>query len=139
MENPWRRLRELTDWLLGWAYLPGDLRGLTHHHARVIVLDRRLTQAERRSTLAHELEHADRGPMPANPVLAAREEAAVERAAARRLIDLVLLGDALAVTLDLDAAAEDLWVDRATLETRLRTLHPVERHYLLRRTEHHRE
>lgn len=129
MDHPWRRLRDLADWLIAWAHLPGDLVGLTHYEARVIILDRRLTQAERRSTLAHELEHVRRGPMPADPVLAAREEEAVNRAAARCMVDIVHLGDALAWTVDLDEAAEELWVDRPTLEARLRSLHPSERAY----------
>jgi len=136
MDNPWGRLRALTDWLLGWAHLPGDVVGLTHHDARVIVLDRRLTQAERRSTLAHELEHVRRGPVPTDTVLAAREEEACERAAARGLIDIVHLGEALAWSHSLDEAAEELWVDRGTLEARLRGLHPAERHHLRRRLEH---
>lgn len=136
MDNPWGRLRALADWLIAWAHLPGDVVGLTHHDARVIVLDRRLTQAERRSTLAHELEHVRRGPVPADPVLAAREEEAVNRAAARQLIDIVWLGEALAWTTSLDEVADELWVDRPTLEARLRSLHPSEIHYLRRRLEH---
>ena len=137
MDHPWRRLRDLAGWLLGWAHLPGDLRGLTHFGARVIVLDSRLLQAERRCTIAHELEHVARGPSPADPVMRAREEAAIDRAVARRLIAIRDLGEALAWSLDLDEAAAELWVDRPTLEARLRSLHPSERAYLRRRLEHH--
>lgn len=137
MDHPWRRLRDLGGWLLGWAHLPGDLRGLTYYGARVIVLDSRLLQAERRCTIAHELEHVERGPTPTDPVIRAREEAAIDRAVARRLIDIHDLGEALAWSFNTDEAAEELWVDRHTLETRIHHLHPAERAYLRRRLEHH--
>lgn len=137
MEHPWGRLRELGDWLIGWAHLPVDLVGITHHNARVIILDKRLLQAERRCTLAHELEHVARGPMPADPVLAAREEASIDEAVARRLISLRALGDALAWSREPHEAAELLWVDVPTLRARLASLEPAERAYLIQRTEHH--
>lgn len=139
MGHPWRRLRELSDWLLGWAHLDDDLRGLTHFDAKVIVLDRRLTQAERRCTLAHELEHVERGPVPVDPLLAAREEEAIDRAVARRLITIRHLGEALAWSRDLHEAADELWVDVPTLKARLRGLHPAERAYLRKRLEHHHD
>ena len=75
--------------------------------------------------------------MPADPVLAAREELAIDKAVAWRLIEIKALGEALAWTQSLDEAAEELWVDKATLLTRLRHLHPAERAYLTRRLEHH--
>lgn len=132
MHHPWRAFRLLTDWILKWELLPGDLLGYTDHASRTIVLDRRLTQAERRCTIAHELEHQARGPVPAEPVLAAREEAAVDAAVARKLIPIRKLGEALAWSQDPDEVAEELWVDVQTLEVRLRRLHPSERHYLRR-------
>lgn len=135
MGHPWRRLRELGEWLLGWAPLPGDLRGLTDYHARIIILDPRLTQAERRCTVAHELEHVHRGPVPGWMV--PREEEAIERAVARRLIPLDRLADALAWTQDAAEAAEELWVDIPTLEARMRGLHPAERAHLRARLGHH--
>lgn len=113
--------------------LPPGLMGSTCHRRRVITLDLRLSQAERRCTIAHELEHVERGPMPADPILAAREEEAIDRAVARRLVTIRALGDALAWARTRDEAAEELWVDVATLEARLRSLHPAERAYLNRR------
>lgn len=99
----------------------------------VLHLSRRLTQAGRRCTLAHEIVHLERGPAPtSNPLLAAREEHIVDLVAARRLITL----DALAAALcwhdsrALDAVADDLWVDRAILVARLRALLPDERAYI---------
>lgn len=139
MENPWGRLARLTDWLIAWAHLPGEVMGLTHHEARVIVLDRRLTQAERRCTLAHELQHVEHGPAPDDPVLIARDELRVDRATARRMIPIHALGDALSWSTRDVEVADELWVDVPTLQARLRSLHPSERAYLLRRTEHHRD
>lgn len=137
MDHPWRRLRALTDWLLGWAELPDGYAGVTDFAHKTIWLDHRLSQASRRSVLAHELEHVERRIVARDPVLRAREEEAVNRAAARRLISIRQLGEALAWTMDLDEVAAECWVDRATLEARLRGLHPAEVHYLKRRLEHH--
>ena len=88
MDHPWRRLRDRPDWLLEWDMLPPGLMGSTCHRRRVITLDLRLSQAERRCTIAHELEHVERGPMPSDPILAAREEESIERAVARRLVTM---------------------------------------------------
>lgn len=64
------------------------MRGLTD--GRVIWMDPRLTQVQRRCTIAHEAVHCERG-VPAD----AREERAVEVIAARRLVALDALVDAL--------------------------------------------
>jgi len=50
-----------------------------------IALSRMLGQAERRCTITHETVHVERGPVSADPRLAAREELAVDEIAARRL------------------------------------------------------
>ncbi len=138
MDHPWRRFRDQADWLLRMAELPGDLVGYTDFVHREVVLDSRLLQSERRCTIAHELEHIHRGPPPADGVLLAREELAIDKTVARRLISIEALGEALAWSLDLHEAAEELWVDVPTLRVRLEHLHPAERHYLQRRLEHHR-
>ncbi len=83
-------------------------------------------QAERRCTAAHEAIHAERGDTSCY--------SAVHREAARRLIDVRRLGEALAFYEgDLVQVAEELWVDLDTLRTRLDHLHPAERGYLQRR------
>ena len=133
MHDPWHEFHTFSDWALRWARLPSDLLGVTDFHARTVTLDSRLLQAERRCTMAHEVEHIRRGPMPSDPVLAAREEAAVDRAAARKLIGIDELGEALAWAGTLAEAAQQLWVDEDTLVARLRHLHPAEVHYLHRR------
>lgn len=94
-------------------------------------------QAEQRCTIAHEIEHIQRGPTPPDPAIRAREEVAIDRAVARRLIDIDALGEALAWPLDPSEVADDLWVDRQTLEVRVHSLHPSEQVYLKRRLERH--
>lgn len=136
VHHPWREFRALTDWTLHWTQLPPGLVGLTDFDDRTVTLDPRLLQTERRCTIAHEIEHILRGPLPNHPVLAAREESAVDRAVARKLIPLQPLGEALAWSHTLAEAADELWVDEACLQTRLNHLHPAERHYLKQRLEH---
>lgn len=134
MHHPWREFRRLIDWTLEWAHLPGNLMGHTDYRSRVVTLDSRLNQAERRCTIAHETEHIRRGPTP--PHLVAREEVAVDRNVARRLLpDIRAVGEALAWARNLDEAADELWVDRQTLEVRLKHLHPAERGWLTQRLE----
>lgn len=133
MFDPWRRLGELANWTLKWALLPADILATTCHATFTIQMDRRLLQAERRSTLAHELEHVERGPLPADPTLAAREERWVEEAAARKMITLEALGEALAWAHDWHELADELWVDVKLAKARVEHLHPSERHYLRRR------
>lgn len=132
MHHPWRAFRELVDWTLHWAHLPEGLLGITDYRARTVTLDSRLTQAERRCTIAHETEHIHRGPVPG--WLWPREEIAVDRNVARKLLpDIKLVGEALAWANSNTEAADELWVDEATLKARLDHLHPAERAYLMRR------
>lgn len=133
MHDPWYEFRGLSDWALCWARLPGDLLGVTDFGSRCVTLDSRLLQAERRCTVAHEIEHIRLGPVPSDPVLAAREETAIDQAVARKLIGIDELGDTLAWTSDPSEAAQELWVDESTLAARLRHLHPAEVHVLRRR------
>lgn len=136
MHHPWRELRDhWPDWAVVFADMA--VAGLTCWRSKTITLDRGLLQAERRSTLAHELEHVRRGPVPGNRFFAAREETLVEREAARRMIDIRDLGEALAWAHDLHEAADELWVDVELLRARLDGLHPSERAYLRRRLPDH--
>ena len=137
MHHPWRRLRELADWTLRWARLPHGLLGHTDYDTRTVTLDDRLTQAERRCTIDHEVEHIHRGPAVMDH-LWPREERTIDRIVAQRLLpDVTLIADALAwADWDLDLAADELWVDRATLACRLETMtHPAERVYMRNRFE----
>ncbi len=133
MHHPWRAFRQLASWDLVWAPLPVDVAGITSWADRTVTLRRGMTQAQRRSVIEHERLHCERGPVLDDPALVAREEAAIDQAAARNLIGIRELGEALAWATTLDEAAEELWVDRHTLNVRLAHLHPAERAYLKRR------
>lgn len=127
--HPWRALRTRSELILTWLPLPGTRRGVTDGHSH-IVMSPDLTQAERRCTITHELIHVERGHTSrCDP----REEQAVIVEAARRLITLDDLADALLWTRNIPTLADELWVDQATVRARLEHLHPSERHYLTRR------
>lgn len=122
--HPWRRLRALTDWTLRFAALPDGVQGHTDVRTQTIVLATGMGQAERRSTLALELEH----------VAGHLNERVCDRSAARGLLPHVRrVGEALAWAHDLAEAADELWVDEPTPRVRLEALHPCERAYLRRR------
>lgn len=131
MWHPWRQLRERRHITLQWTDNDTGQLGCFNHRTQTITLDRLQTQAERRCTLTHELIHAERGPCP--PGMAAREEEIVEREAARRLIDIRPLIEAMAWSTDMSEIAAELWVDEPMLRARLRSLHPAERALLHRR------
>lgn len=125
--NPWRAMRHLSHGTVRWGHLPAGVRGIAEHGGSVITLDPRQTQPERRCTLTHELIHLERGPVPSCPVAAAREELAVEAEAARRLIPLDALIDALLWSYDEHELADELWVDLDMVRARLDNLTGEER------------
>jgi hypothetical protein len=141
--HPWRHLSRLADVTVRWSRDDVELDGALgwfYVDRGEIVLDARQTQVQRRSTLAHELVHAERGDEPSGSlVLDARQELAVSKEAARRLIGIRALGEALAWSTCVAEAADELWVDEDTVRVRLQHLHPAERAYLKRRLEqeHH--
>ena len=130
MYHPWRRFRSEAAWTLTFADLPHGRRGVTDFWARTVALDSRLRQVERRCVICHELVHIERGPLPDDERLAAREESAVEREVACRLIELQPLGEALAWSRHISEAADALWVTEDVLRARLNCLQPSERSYL---------
>lgn len=79
--HPWRELRGLTHLTVHSAELAAGIWGLTAGNR--IWLATGLSQAERRGTLAHELEHHERGHRGCQPP---GVETDVAQAAARRLI-----------------------------------------------------
>lgn len=107
--------------------------GETCWPASTVTIDPTYPPPAQRCTLAHELIHVERGPVLDEPVLTAREELAVEKETARRLIDVRDLGEAMAESDQLGHVAELLHVDPDTLTVRLTHLHPAERAYLKRR------
>lgn len=136
--HPWRHLGRLAHINLRWTKDDVELDGALGWFSvdeDEILMDARQTQVERRCTLTHELVHAERRDEPCGSgVLDVRQETVVSTEAARRLIpDIHVLGEALAWAYDIDEAADELWVDAATLRSRLHHLHPAERAYLARR------
>lgn len=132
--HPWRRMRQLGPaWTLKWAALEGDSYGHTCHRTKTITLHDDMTFEERRCTIAHEVEHAIRGPVPEGDELA--EELAVDQIVARLLIPSVRsLCDALIWHRgDYERAAVDLWVDTLILEVRISSLEGDEIGYYRRR------
>lgn len=130
--HPWRMLRNLPEITLEWH--DGGDAGWYDFDTQTISLRRGLDQAERRSTLRHELQHHFNGPV--LEALMEREEIACDLAAARDLIDIRKLGEALAWTQDRDEVSIELWVDPCLIDIRLARLHPAERIYLRRRLAH---
>lgn len=87
------------------------------------------TRAERRCTLAHELEHISRGDenvTAVSSVLATRQEIAASMRAARRLIPIEDLIGVLLWSKNEQELAEELNVDEDTMRIRLLTLTPAE-------------
>lgn len=133
MYHPWRELRRRPDVDVEFVDLPAG-HGWWVPEQRLILIDRRLTQVQRRCTLAHELEHVDRGDTGIScGVLAGRQEARATAAAARRLITLPRLADALLWSRDQGELAEQLWVTEEVLQARLLQLTPMEHDYIDRR------
>lgn len=131
--HPWRdaRAREhLTITFDG----PVHARG-RHGRGGQIELHPRMTQAERRSALAHELVHDERGIHPIEPTLQAREERTVEALAARRLIALDDLVEVLRWTRHAEEVAEELWVDMPMFLALVRSLTDEERMWINTRIE----
>jgi hypothetical protein len=85
-------------------------------------------QAERRCTLTHELVHLEWGHMGEQPPAI---ELAVRVEASRRLIPIEDLVRVAVWAHGLEEAAEELWVDEETLQTRLDSLAPAERDALV--------
>lgn len=129
--DPWRDLRE------NWPEIETVLepmagRLLGELRYPVIALRADSSAAQRRSTLAHEIVHLERGVFDCGP-WAALEERLVHAEAARRLVRLPHLADALRELggdADLAALARLLDVDRQTARLRLARLTARERRWL---------
>lgn len=90
----------------------------------LIVLHPEQLQVERRCALTHELVHVELGHVTA---CTAREDCDAQRQAARWLVDIGDLLDALRWAEDMREVADCLWVDEATLMARLDGLTADER------------
>lgn len=99
--------------------------------SQTVTMAHGLTQAERRSSIAHETQHILRGPV--EPRLRTREERAVDQAAARLLIPFDALVEAMLWSMDDYEIAEELWVDVHTVRARLGSLTAAESRLLNQR------
>ena len=126
--HPWREARRRTHLHIDLEPMADRRRGCIRGER--ITISTADTQAQRRSTLAHELVHDERQVFPRDRVLRAREEQAVERIAARRLIQLEQLADTLRWTREPREAAAELWVDVPMLVAFVRSLTDEERRWL---------
>lgn len=135
--HPWRTLREMPEVEVYWTRDSAVLDGAQswwYPQQSLIVMDSRLRQVQRRCALAHELAHRERDDGPCSDDRSAwRQEVAADRYAARWLIDIEKLGDAIVWAHSLAEAADELWVTGHMLQVRLDALHPAERHHLRRR------
>ena len=132
LPHPWRRLRLLPHLIVSWRDdLPDYLLGATEGDRVWLRSD--LDQVQRRCTLAHELEHQERGHDGCQPDPV---ESAVRSAAARYLLPSPhVVADALVWAGDMTEAADVLWVTERVLRDRLdaRHLHPAERAIIVER------
>jgi hypothetical protein len=129
--HPWRALRHKPHVQVVWEPLDGRL-GAWDARTSTIYMHPRQGQAQGRVTATHEQIHQEWGHDGCQPE---RVEVRVRKAAARRLISIYALVDAVLFWGDanLPALAEDLWVDVETVRVRLDHLHPAERGYLQQR------
>jgi len=122
MFHPWRRLRAQPEIDVVWEPMP-DRLGSTDG-SRLIRLHPVQLQVERRCTLAHELAHIHLRHVGG---CSAAEERAATLLAARWLVDMDTLLDALRWADDLATVADECWVDEPTLLARLDGLTSSER------------
>lgn len=120
--HPWRELDALPGVRVVIEEID-DCWGYYDEWDNTIHLDSRLSQAERRCTLAHELihaQHADIGNL--NDWHHNKRERSTCLSAARKLVPIDALADVLVWTTDEFEVAEVLWVDVDTIRTRLTNL-----------------
>jgi hypothetical protein len=129
--SPWAELSSLPDLTLEWRELAGRA-GEYLHVARLIRLDPRAPRRQLRSVLCHELRHAEAADVATTcERVNLRQEQHADQAAARLLIDIYDLGDAMAVHGNhFSAIAVELNVSDAILRVRRDHLHPSEASYL---------
>lgn len=118
MFDPWGALRRLTHIHISFVRMPDGVPGRTDG-LRVIWLDNRLQQVERRCALAHELVHVELGH---NGCQRPCTEHKVRVLTAQRLIPIDALCQHSAWARSLHELAEDLWVTPDVLTDRLESL-----------------
>jgi Zn-dependent peptidase ImmA (M78 family) len=135
--SPWDHVSSLPEVLVAFDRLE-HADAYWEPDQQVILLDSRLSQAARRSRLAHELAHLDRGDECLNGSgdaerLARRQERRAEELAARRMIPLDQLADALCWAWHSGEIAEALNVDEALVVSRILTSTDTEKQAIEKR------
>ena len=124
MWHPWRALRHLSEVRLEWQDVDHEM-GHYDFAEDCITITVGMTQAERRSTLTHELIHRERGPVPSH--LLEKEEGIVRDLTARRLIPMHALVEAMLWSINEYEIADEVWADVAVVRDRLTGLSEAER------------
>ena len=122
MFDPWGTLRRLRHIHISFTRMPDGVPGRTDG-LRVIWLDSRLQQDQRRCTLTHELVHMERGHEGCQERTIEHE---VRAETARLLIPIEALCRHAAWASCIDELAEDLWVTPDVVTDRIQTLTPQE-------------
>ena len=115
--HPWRHARDLD---LTIELVP-NLRARGTYSAGLVQIRQGLSQRERRATLAHEIVHYERGDegVACSRWHLQKLERQVHLVAARRLITIEDLADAVISEPDYHCMAHKLWVDDYTFRLRL--------------------
>lgn len=121
--NPWVALEARPDLLLVRAAIPEP--GRYYDAERTIVVRKGLMIVEERRYLWHELVHADRRDQACH--ITAKQEASVEREAARRAMPLTSLEFAAERALSWDEFADHLKAPTSWARFRWRIAHPAEK------------
>lgn len=116
------------DWVI--RHRPIGVPELLDLRRKVILLDDAGDWAHKRSSLAHAIAHLDLDHIVTGGKLGHRQEREAELLAARRMIPLSQLADAVRWHREpsWDAVAQELLVDARLLRHRLDHMHPSERH-----------
>lgn len=121
------------DWVIRHRNLGGIVPEVLCRRRKVILINNAHSWPAKRSSLAHAVAHLDLGHAETtSSYFEKREEVDADQMAARRLITLDALAEALCWTRDYGEIAEELLVDVTMLKVREKHLHVSERHYLRR-------
>jgi Zn-dependent peptidase ImmA (M78 family) len=132
--HPYRELAARPHLTLGLCPLPAGQDARWYPASQTILLGTHLGQSSRRSALAHELAHVDLGHCGLDGSQdAAKQEREADDLAARRLIGLDDLVEALLWSQDEHELAEWLWVDVDIIRARLTSLSDQERNEIEKR------
>lgn len=132
--SPWAHIGLMPDVLVAFDDLE-HADAYWEPDERVVLIDRRLGQAARRSKLAHEIAHIEAGDVcchdgPDAARLNRRQERRADEVAARRLIGLEQLADALAWAWHTGEIADSLHVAEELVCVRIEVLSDTEKSFI---------